>query len=215
MRHTDGMARKYSGIKDKKGQGGNTVLALFVLVAITTSFPFAKQAQGAADRHGIGFDLGQVLLMGDFSKSFSDSLGLGLTYSYEASDMFGLLLHVNASNHSNADESNKLMIKGVSPDLRVNLAYFDKLVLYGFGGFGLFKIDETINRVEGSALTLGLNLGTGFLLELSPHFGFGTSLGFHSIFAKTDSKTVTESNPGGFMIGGTYLGVFLNLFYLF
>lgn len=184
-------------------------------MALTAALPLSQRAEAANDRHGVGLDLGQVLLMGDFSKSFSDSLGFGFTYSYEASDMFGLLLHFSGSSHSNADESNKLTIKGVSPDLRVNLAYFDKLVLYGFGGFGLFKVDETINHIDGSALTLGLNLGTGFLLELSPHFEFGTSLGFHNIFAKTDSKTVTSTNPGGFSIGGTYLGVMLNLFYLF
>ena len=209
------MMRDTTGIRNKRGQDGLTVLALFFFAVCGASVAASKPAQAAVGRHGVGVSVGQVLLMGDFSKSFSDSLGWGLSYSYEASDMFGLLANLSFSNHSNANGSNTLAIKGLSPDLRVNLAYFDKLVLYGFGGFGLFRVNETVNQTPGSVWTFGLDLGTGFLLELDPHFQFGTSLGFHNIFSKTDPATATGNFPGGYTIGGTYLGIMLNIFYLF
>ena len=209
------MMEKSSGLRNQKGQGGLTVLALFFLAACGASIAGEKSAQAVVGRSGIGVNVGQVLLMGDFSKNFSDSLGWGFSYSYEASDMFGLLANLTFSNHTNANGSNTLGIKGLSPDLRVNLAYFDKLVLYAFGGFGLFRINETVAQVPGSVWTFGLDLGTGFLLELDPHFQFGTSLGFHNIFSKTDPSTSTSTNPNGNLMGGTYLGIMLNIFYLF
>src|SRR5262245_4480544 len=99
MRHTHGMTKK----SYKKGQDGSSVLALFVFLAALLTATAAPRAHAASNRHGLGFDIGQVLLMGDFSKDFSDSLGWGFTYSYEASDMFGLLAHFSYSSHSNND----------------------------------------------------------------------------------------------------------------
>ncbi|MBI3555146.1 MAG: outer membrane beta-barrel protein [Deltaproteobacteria bacterium] len=209
------MPSESSGLRNQRGQDGLTVLALFFFAVCGASLATAKRADAAVGRHGLGVNIGQVLLMGDFSKNFSDSLGWGFSYSYEASDMFGLLANLSFSNHSNANGTNTLAIKGLSPDLRVNLAYFDKLVLYAFGGFGLFHVNETVAQTPGSVWTFGLDLGTGFLLELDPHFQFGTSLGFHNVFSKTDPATSTSSNPNGILMGGTYLGIMLNIFYLF
>src|SRR5206468_660998 len=143
-------------------------------------------ARAATDRHGVGFSVGQVLLMGTYAQNNNDGLGFGFNYSYEASDMFGLLGRFTTSSHSNSNGSNSLNIKGLIPDLRVNLAYFDKLVLYALGGFGVYHVDETVNGAQGSGWTFGLDLGAGFMLELSPHFAFGTSLDFHNIFSRTD-----------------------------
>lgn len=202
-----------SNSKDlKRGQGGITVLALFILALV---FSAPRVANAAAGSHSVGIGLGQVLLMGDFSKNFSDGLGLKLTYGYEASDMFGLLASFGFSSHSNADASNTLLIKGFQPDLKVNFAYIDKLVLYGFTGFGIYRVNEALARNAGAVWTLGFELGTGFLLNLDNHFSFGSALGFNNIFGKTDSATVNASAPNGITIGGTFLSITLNGVYTF
>jgi hypothetical protein len=191
------------------------VLALFVF-GIATSISFApREAQAAANEHGIGLGFGQILLMGDYAKSFSDNIGLDVFYSYETSNLFGLLANVSLSSHSNADNSNTLSIKGITPDLRINLAYIDKLVIYSFVGFGVFMVNEKIGPVTGSATTLGFNMGAAFDLALAKHFQFGTQLGFTNVFGKTDPSTVTATSPQGLSVGGTYLGILLNLIYIF
>ena len=201
--------------QNRKGQDGKPVLALFIFALAALSFIAPKQARAAAGEHGVGLGLGQVLLMGDFAKNFSDSLGFQGIYSYEASQVFGLLVNLSLSSHSNADASNTLSLKALSPNLRINLAYIDKLVLYTFGGFGLVKADEKIGALQGSVTTLGFNLGAAFYLALDKHFQFGTQLSFHNVFGKTDPTTVTATNPNGLSVGGTYLGLFLNVMYIF
>ena len=205
----------FNRTKIKKGQDGKTVLALFLFSLLIIAGLPVQKAKAATGEHSAGFGFGQNLLMGDFSKNFSDSLGFQLMYGFEASEMFGLLAHISYSNHSNASGSNSLTIKGIAPDLKINLAYFDKLVLYGLTGFGIYKVDESLDHNAGSVVTLGFDLGAGFLLNLDKHFAFGTSLAFHNIFGKTDTATVNASAPNGITIGGTYMGIFLNLFYIF
>ncbi|MEW6055610.1 MAG: outer membrane beta-barrel protein [Bdellovibrionota bacterium] len=198
-----------------KGQRRKPLLALFLLATLTAFVgPSRNDAHAAAGEHGVGLGLGQVLLMGDFAKNFSDSLGYQLTYSYEASAMFGLLATLSMSSHSDATGDNSLDIKGFTPNLRINLAYVDKLVIYAFTGFGLFMVDETIGEQAGSVTTLGFDMGTSLNLALDKHLQFGTTLSFHNIFGKTDPATVTDSSPG-LSIGGTYLMLSLNFFYIF
>src|SRR5579862_8186676 len=92
-------------------------LALFIF-CLSTLAPAAAQA--ATERNGIGFNIGEVLLMGQYSDTFNNGLGLGGTYSYEVTDMFGLLGRFTSSGHTNNSGTNTLNIIGLLPDLRVN-----------------------------------------------------------------------------------------------
>lgn len=164
--------------------------------------------------HGLGLGIGQTLLMADFSKNVSDALGYQLMYSYEASPMLGLLAMLSISEHSNSAGTNTLNIKGLSPNLKVNLAYIDKLIVYMVAGLGFFVVDEKVGTLQGTITTLGFDLGGGFSLALSKHVQFGTQILFNSIFNQTTS-TDNPPNPSGMTIGGTYVGLYLNVMYLF
>lgn len=187
------------------------VVSLFLFIS---SKAFAQQASGSSGggsgRHGAGFGVGQVFLLGDFADPFSNGLGMEFFHSYDASEMFGLMTIINLSNHSNADESNKLSLRGITPNLKMNLIYFDRFSVHALAGIGVYFINEKLGVREGSVTTMGFNFGTGFDLTLSDHFRFGTQLKFHSIF---EAKDTSLSPP--MTIGGTYMGLFLNLTYLF
>jgi opacity protein-like surface antigen len=189
------------------------VSTVLVLLAALSSSAIAAESHGGMGpgSMAVGGGFGQVLLLGDFGGNFSDSLGYHLNFDYEASQMFGLLVTLGMSNHDNADSTNSLGIKSLTPDLKVNLAYIDKLTLYTLLGFGIYRVSETIGKTSGSVTTVGFNMGGGFNLALSEHFLFGTEVDFTSVFSKTDS---TPGQPA-LKIGGTTLGLFLNVGYIF
>src|SRR6185312_7270005 len=54
----------------------------------------------APGTHNIALDLGQVFLMGDLTKSYSDSLGTQLHYTYGVSDIFCFDSSIGYSEHS-------------------------------------------------------------------------------------------------------------------
>ena len=197
-------------LNPKKGQAGFTRLALFIFIILTCS----HNAKAATGDHGAGLGLGQVLLLGDLSGPFNDSIGLHGIYSYEASALLGLYTHVHYSSHSNVTNTNSLTIKGLVPNMRVNLAYIDKLVVYGFTGFGFYMIDQTIGEQVGSVMTVGFDMGAAVAMSLTDHLQFGTELSFNNIFSKTDPATATGTSSG-MSIGGSYIGLFLNVMYIF
>lgn len=201
----------------RKGQERVNRLALFILASLTfvgavsASLPHAEAAAGD---HGAGLGLGQAMLMGDWAEDVDDTLAFTLKYSYEASALFGLMADIYYASHSNNVGTNSLSVKGLTPNLRVNFAYIDKLVLYGFTGFGLFLVDKTEGTASGSVMTLGYNLGAAANLALNEHFQFGTELSFHNIFGKTTAADTVANTPS-ISIGGTYLLVSLNVMYIF
>jgi hypothetical protein len=188
-----------------------SILSLVALVGLTQP----HSAYAAAGQHGAGIGIGQVFLLGDFAESFSNSVGFDAMYSYEASDIFGLLTHITYSSHSNGDDTNTLRLIGVSPDLRISLAYIDKLVLYAFTGFGLFSANQKLGNSSGSVITFSFNAGGGFGLALGPHFQFGTQLGLWSIFNKNAKTTSDGGGVGTMEIGGTTLNLLVTGTYLF
>ena len=199
----------------QRGQSYSRIrLALFVFALSSAIITPIHKSHAAAGEHGIGLSLGQILLMGDFAKNFSDSLGFNLTYSYEASAVFGLLADISMSSHTNGTATNELSLKGFSPNLRINLAFIDKLIVYSFVGFGLFMASEKVGNQNGAVTTLGFDMGGAFNLALDKHFQFGTALSFHNIFGKTDDSTATATQPG-LSVGGTYLALMLQVFYIF
>jgi hypothetical protein len=182
------------------------LLALSLLAFSLASHPAPAHAKEGD--HGAGFGLGQVFLLGDFGTIASDSMGIGFSYSYEASDLFGLLTDVTFSSHSDAGGSNHVRIKGITPNLRINLAYMDKLVTYMFAGLGFFDVDQKVGPRDGGVTTLGFGMGLAFALTMSDHFQFGTRVSFHNIFSKADPSA-------NLTIGGTYVGLSLTTMYIF
>lgn len=215
MRHTKPMACAVKRNRILKGQARLGRLALFIfLVIAAVSVPHGRVEAKAGD-HGVGLGVGQVMLMGDWSDHVSDAIGFNLKYSYEASEMFGVMADIHYSSHSNALETNTLGLKGLTPNLRVNLAYIDKLVVYGFTGFGLFLVDQKRGTVSASTMTLGFDLGAAANLTLNDHFQFGTQFSFHNIFEKTARSTTAGGEVVTTPIGGTYFMLALNLIYIF
>ncbi len=187
------------------------VLFAFLLLVVSIVSFFPKKSNAA---HAVGLGIGQILLMGDFAKYFDNSLGYNILYNYDASNLFGLLAVINYNSHSNATGTNTLKIMGFSPNIKVSLVNFDQLLLFGYTGFGLMKVSQTVGTIPADVTTFGLNMGFGAELTLASHMRFGTGLSFHNIFGKTDSSTAT-ANSTGTSIGGTYLALFLNIMYVF
>lgn len=194
------------------------LILLFPLVISATPF---QHAFGAAGEHSAGLGVGQVVLLGDWGSYYSNALGFNGMYDFESSELFGLLINLSYSSHSNTtDASSYLHILGLTPDIKVNFAYFDKLVIYGLAGLGLFHVEqakriEPENRLfEGSVFTIGFNAGAGFDLRVDDHYSFGTVFSFHHVLGKTDTDTMVGGTPG-LEIGGTYMRLFLNFMYVF
>lgn len=192
---------------------GLTAAFLFLVFIISSSFA-EDGSKSAAQEHSLGLGFGQVILMGDFEKNFSDSLGFDFTYDYNASEMFGLLVDASYHKHKNATGENTAIIKSLTPSLKANFAYVDKLTVYGVAGLGVYWVGETIGQIAGSVTTFGFNAGPGAELRLNDHMKFGTNVGFYNLFTKADSEA---KNPfgKGMTIGGTFIRLFINISYIF
>jgi hypothetical protein len=177
-------------------------------------FCFSISAKAEPNTHSLGLNAGQVLLLGEFADRFPDAMGFNLIYNYEASDLFGVWVNAGFSNHENSATHDNLAIKSLVPDLKINLAYIDKLVIYSLVGFGLWKVDQTINLIGANVTTFGFNMGGGFALQLHEHFQFGTHLLFNNIFSKTDPGSA-RGNQAAQVVGGSYMGLYLNAMYTF
>lgn len=177
----------------------------------------ADEAEDYSQRiheHSFGVGFGQVILMGDLAKQVSDTIGLGLIYDYKASELFGVMVEGGYSKHIDSTGKNSFIARSFSPNLRVNLSYFDNLTIFAFGGFGIYSLDKTLFPTSGSVTTFGLDMGPGFELRLAPHAKFGSFISFNNAFTKSDSQAV-NSLGNGMSIGGTYMRLFLTASYIF
>lgn len=164
--------------------------------------------------HALGVGFGEVILAGGLEKNHSDSLGLSILYDYRASELFGLMVDLSYSKHTDDTGRNTLKILGASPSLRANLAYFDKLMAYMTVGFGVFQVSETLGLASGSVTTFGFTAGPGIELRLNTHLKFGILTTFHHLFTRSDPQAQNPAGKG-LSIGGTYLRLFLSLQYVF
>ncbi len=192
---------------------GLTAAFLFSILIICTSNADVG-SKSTAQEHSLGLGFGQVILMGDFEKNFSDSIGYDLTYDYNASEIFGIYVDASYHKHRNASGENTAIIKGLAPSLKANFAYVDKLTVYGLAGLGLYWVGETTGEIAGSVTTFGFNAGPGAELRLDDHLKFGTNVGFYNLFTKSDTEA---KNPfgKGMTIGGTFVRLFINISYIF
>ena len=195
----------------------SSLLALFFVLFLATP----KQAMALPGQHSIGLGAGQILLMSEYVKSYDNGIGFHALYEYDASALFSFSARLNYSLHKGigtatipANPADELSIKGLTPNLKVNFAYLDKLIVYGLAGFGIFLVDMIKTPQIGTAATFGFNLGTGFELPLFANFKFGSSLSFHNVFDKKDPLSVVGALPA-LGLGGTYMSLMLNALYVF
>jgi hypothetical protein len=155
--------------------------------------------------------MGQVFLMGDLSSRYSDSIGARLHYTYGVSDIFGFDSSIGYSDHSDS----KLSMITALTGLRVNLAWYDKVVPYVIGGLGFYRPNfqiptgpngSDLTTTSVSPLLFGIHLGPGVDLELTRNLFFGASLTFHDVFGS--NKAMVEGKP--IDVGGTYTSFLLH-----
>ncbi len=160
----------------------------------------------APGSNNVSLDVGQVFLMGDLSSSFNDSIGSQIHYTYGVSDMFGFDSSLGYSSHS----SGKMSMTTLASGLRMNLAWYDKVVPYIVFGLGFYRPSYDImaannTRNSVSPVLFGVHLGPGVTLELTKKMFFGASLTFHNIFG---SQTIL-TDGSSYNVGGTFTSFFL------
>lgn len=164
-----------------------------------------KIAPFSPDSHNISLSVGQVFLMGDLGSNYSDNLGWRVNYTYGVSDIFGFHSSFGYSNHSDGAYSMTLLTSG----LRMNLAWFDKIVPNLDFGLGFYKPSIALGSQSDESISpvlFGLHLGPGVDLQLNDQVFFGTSLTFHSIFG---TRKITTSGQG-VEVGGTFTSFLLH-----
>jgi hypothetical protein len=156
--------------------------------------------------NNLSLDVGQVFLMGDLADDFNDNIGGRLHYTYGVSDIFGFDATFGYSSHSSGKMSMTTLLTG----MRMNLAWFDKVIPHLNFGLGFYRprydviVSGTRNPL--SPILFGVHLGPGVSLELSRNAFFGASLTYHNIFS---SQTIlSDGSPFG--VGGAYTTFFLN-----
>jgi len=153
--------------------------------------------------NNLAIDVGQVFLMGDLSSNYSDAIGSQLHYTYGVSEMFGFDSSIGYSSHSEGRYSMTTLLTG----LRMNLAWYDKIVPYLSFGLGFYRPSyEITSTTTLSPIVFGLHAGPGVSLELTRQLFFGASLSFHDVFG------TTKYLPDGkrFDVSGTYTSFLLN-----
>lgn len=165
-----------------------------------TATPFAPGSSN------LSLDVGQVFLMGDLGTKYNDSIGTRLHYTYGVSDMFSFDSSFGFSNHSNSKMSMTTLLSG----MRMNIAWFDKVVPYIVFGLGFYrpaydvKSGSTTQAV--SPILFGVHLGPGVNLILTKNIFFGASIQFHNMFSTSELL----SNGDSVRVGGSFTSFFLN-----
>ena len=167
--------------------------------------------------NNLALDLGQVFLIGDLGK-YSDSIGSQLHYTYGVSDLFGFDSGLGYSEHSDG----KFSMLSLTPGLRLNMSWYDKVVPYAIFGLGFYKPsypDNTTATPGGSTTTslsasssisavlFGVHLGPGIDLELNKNLFFGAALTFHNMFGTNKMR----ANATLLALGGTYTSFFVHI----
>ncbi len=165
--------------------------------------------------HNLAVDLGQVFLMGDLTR-FSDTIGTQLHYTYGVSELFGFDSSIGYSHHADGHFTLATVVSG----MRLNLAWYDKLVPYGVFGLGFYRpyysdpTQKVITQPNGdqsiaslSSLLFGLHIGPGIDLELSKNVYFGAGLTFHNMFGTNK----TWPNGANLYLGGFYTTFLLHI----
>lgn len=158
-----------------------------------------EPAPFAPGSNNLALDVGQVFLLGDMGNRYSDSIGYQAHYTYGVSDLFGFDSSLGYSSHSDGQFSMFSALTG----LRVNMAYYDKVVPYTIIGLGFYKPSYSVStansEITSSSVLFGLHAGAGVDLLLTKSLFFGASLTLHDVFGS--NQQVANSNES---MGGTY-----------
>jgi len=153
--------------------------------------------------NNLGIDIGQIFLMGDLTRDYADSIGTQIRYTYGVSEMFGFDASFSYSSHTD----NKFSLAALKTGIRMNLAWFDKVIPYTTFGLGFFRpaIEVSANNVV-SPVLFGLHGGAGVNLEVTQQLFFGASLTLHDMFG-----TKKELADGRVIsVDGNYTSFLLN-----
>ena len=151
----------------------------------------------------IGIDIGQIFLMGDLTREYSDSIGSQIHFTYGVSEMFSFDSSLGFSSHADNDFS----IISLLPGLRMNLAWYDKVIPYATFGLGFYKpsIEVSPTNVV-SPVLFGIHGGAGVNLEVTRQLFFGASLTLHDMFGT--KKLLSNGNT--LNVDGTYTSFLIN-----
>ncbi len=194
------------------------VLGIACLTVMPRAFAQAAPAQASAgpndSRHGVGIGFGQVFLNGDIGTTFQSNIGINLNYAYESGPKYGLLVNIHYNNHSDLlNPTDALGIKGLVPNLKVNLLTSNTLTLAGLVGLGAFSVSETLGTQTASMLLFAVQVGAMINVEVGQHFRFGPSLTYIKLSTGTDTSETAGSSP--LTVSGNMLELFFNVMFLF
>lgn len=153
--------------------------------------------------NNLGIDIGQIFLMGDLTRDYSDSIGSQLHYTYGVSEMFSFDSSIGYSSHA----ENKYSVISLLPGLRMNLAWYDKVIPYATFGLGFYKPSIEVSSTNiVSPVLFGIHGGAGVNLEVTQQLFFGASLTLHDMFGT--KKLLT--NGSTIDVDGTYTSFLVN-----
>lgn len=207
---------------------------LFIILALAGALAASPRAhaqaqpgggganQVGASRQGLGLGFGQVVMFGDMGSKFSNHIGFNLNYDYEAGPTFGLYVNLHVSSHGDdVDPADSLSLKGLIPNLKVNIFRTSNLTFSVFGGLGAYMVGETLAGSSASFLLFSMDAGAMVNVEVD-HIRFGPSLSFITFASGTDnsgstaaagSTATTSTTP--LTAGGSNVELFFNIMYMF
>lgn len=141
-----------------------------------SSMAVNRGAPRRLQQHGLGFGLGQTLLLGNYGKHGNDKITVDMLYSYAASYSFDLLVNAHLSEHR--DESERMKLMGLTSSIKGRIVEYDNLSPYFLGGLGFYapqakRRTDTSTKWSDQKVTFGLNFGGGVDLRLNDHYVVG------------------------------------------
>jgi len=160
----------------------------------------------APGSNNVALDVGQVFLLGQMGNNYADSIGYQAHYTYGVSDLFGFDSSLGYSSHSDGQFSMMSALTG----LRMNMAYYDRVVPYTIVGLGFYKPSYTITSggvdTTSSSVLFGLHAGAGVDLLLTKQMFFGAAITLHDVFGS--NQQVANSTES---MGGTYASFLIHM----
>lgn len=156
-------------------------------------------------QHGLGFGIGQTMLMGNYSKSGNDKITMDLFYSYAASYSFDLLVNAHMSEHK--DNNDRMKVMGLTSSIKGRFVEFDNLSPYFLGGLGFYAPQaKRDGEWTDKKITFGLNFGAGVDLRLNEHYVVGVLAQMHWPFrVQQDDQSDLKGYYTKLLITGMYL----------
>jgi len=171
---------------------------------------FKKPAGRKIQQHGIGFGIGQNVLMGNYGKYGKDKITLDLLYSYAASYSFDVLIDAHYSVQQ--DNGEKMRTTGLATSIKGRLVEFDNLSPYLLGGVGFYAPRAYREKNTGGKkwtedkITFGFNFGAGLDLRLNDQFVVGLMTQLHTPFTiAQEGQSDLKGYYAKFLLTGMYL----------